>query len=505
MTITARQSDSVEVKLKTRLVVLIGIASGALYWLIYSAQRAIYLNGLSLNIEGIVVQGTAASRVWLLGQAAAYYSGTVALFALYFWLLLLCHRGQLRDRRTCTLALLFPVLFNLGLLFGQPYLSNDVFSYMAHGYLGVTPGNNPYVEAAREVVNTPFGQQLVPWGWQPVHGISPYGPLWTRCEIAILQITQHIPFALLLFKSLVIGASLLTASLIWRILGRVRPKDQLLGTLVYLWNPMIIVEFAAEGHNDALMIVFVLLSLLFAVQARPTGSVAALMLGVLTKYVPLIFLPAQVVYFWRDRNSRWSKSQLTLRLLLGLAIGLGLAVLLYQPLWVGVETFRGVREANWPQLIASTRLILSSYLQQFRPEAEATQWASRILKGIFVAYVLIASLRVRDEASLLRTCGSIALVYLLVASPIYWPWYATTSLALMALSPYGTFRWMIFVLTLGSRLVAPLDLMVVNGFIPKQVKEWDSALIALALPLLIFLMLSVGSAIARQRRESLVE
>ncbi|PSB47115.1 hypothetical protein C7B80_10910 [Cyanosarcina cf. burmensis CCALA 770] len=498
MTTITAPPDSAEVRRKTLLVLLIGIASSILYLLVYFAQRAIYLNGLSRSDSdnGIALRGISADQTRLLWESASYYGGTVALFALYFWLLRLCRRGQLRSRPARTLALLFPLLFNLGLLFGQPYISIDVFSYMAHGYLGITPGNNPYINAAREVINFPFGRQLVPWGWWPVHGISPYGPLWLQFEVAIVRFTQHIPSALLLFKSLVVASSLLCAVLIWCILSRVRPQDRLLGTLVYLWNPMIVIEFAAEGHNDALMIVFVLLSLLLAVQARPTASMVTLVLSVLTKYLPLIFLPAIVIYFWRTRSPRWNWTGLVLRLLLGLVIGLGLAILLYQPFWVGVETFRGVQQASQAQFAASTRMLLSGYLQYLHPQAEPAQLATQILRGIFSIYLLIASLGVRDRQSLLKTFANIALVYLLVASPEYWPWYASTPLALMALSPHGTFYWMLFVLTFCSRLVAPLELMMSNGFMTKEVKEWNSALVALALPLLIFLVLSTWSTVS---------
>ncbi|OWY65022.1 hypothetical protein B7486_44175 [cyanobacterium TDX16] len=497
MTTITASPDSAGVRCKTLLVLLIGIASSILYLLIYFAQRAIYLNGLPQEVRGIPLQegGTPADSTRLLWESASYYGGTIALFALYFWLLRLCRRGQLRSGAARTLALLFPLLFNLGLLFRQPYISNDVFSYMAHGYQAITPDSNPYVDAAGEVIKSPFGPQLVPWGWRPVHGISPYGPLWLQFEVAIVRLTQHIPSALLLFKSLVVASSLLCAVLIWCILSRVRPQNRLLGTLVYLWNPMIVIEFAAEGHNDALMIVFVLLSLLLAVQARPTASMVGLVLSVLTKYLPLIFLPALVIYFWRTRSPRWNWTGLVLRLLLGLVVGLGLAILLYQPFWVGVETFRGVQQASQAQFAASTRMLLSSSLQYSHSQAEAAQLATQILRGIFSIYLLIASLGVRDRHSLLKTFANIALVYLLVASPEYWPWYASIPLALMALSPHGTFGWTIFVLTFCSRLVAPLELMMSNGFMTKEVKEWNSALIALALPLAIFLVLSTWSPV----------
>src|SRR6185437_4874217 len=127
-------------------------------------------------------------------------------------------------------------------------------------------------------------------------------------------------------------ASLGSAGFVWVILGQARPRSQMLGTLLYLWNPMIIVEFASEGHNDSLMIFLVLAALALAIHARPAASVMALILGVLTKYLPLILLPAQVIYLWRTRQRRPPKILPFTLLVTG---GLALMALIIQPLWAG--------------------------------------------------------------------------------------------------------------------------------------------------------------------------
>jgi 4-amino-4-deoxy-L-arabinose transferase-like glycosyltransferase len=118
---------------------------------------------------------------------------------------------------------------------------------------------------------------------------------------------------------------------------------------------MIVVELAGKGHNDALMILFVLLALLMAVHACPAPSVVMLALGVLTKYLPVLLFPAHMVYFWRTSPNR---SRLLLHLLLGFLVATGLAVLLYWPIWVGLQTFKGVRESGQPSVIASIAGVL---------------------------------------------------------------------------------------------------------------------------------------------------
>jgi len=466
-------------------VALIGLASGALYLVVYASQWAMFRNGLSAEVAGILLRGEPADASRLLLQGGAYYGATLLLFALYAWILILCRRGLL-DGRARVLALLFPVLFNAGLLLGHPYQSIDALTYVAHGYLGNLPDANPYTTTAAAVRATDFARQLAPFGWLPVHGLTPYGPLWTHLEIAVVKATGHVPTALVLLKAVVVAASLGCAALIWRILGRVRPEDQLFGTLVYLWNPMIVVEFAAEGHNDALMVLCLLASLALTVSARPALSVAASVLGVLVKYLPVIFLPAQVVYLWHTRRDR---PRLAVGLLLGLLIGAGLAVVLYWPFWAGLRTFEGVRLQGQPLVSPSPSGGLYWYLLHALPPAEAARLTLRVLAGAFAAFVLVASWRARDAAGLLWACASIALAYVLVASTHYWPWYASLPLALVALVPRGIFLPAALVLTLCSRLVAPMSTLFTNGFLGAGVALQLKISVGVTVPFVFLLLL----------------
>jgi hypothetical protein len=287
-------------------------------------------------------------------------------------------------------------------------------------------------------------------------------------------------------KTLVVAASLGSAALIWKILGRVRPEDQLLGTLVYLWNPVIVVEFAAEGHNDALMILCLLASLALCVTGRPALSMVASVLGVLVKYVPVIFLPAQLVYLWRTRESR---SRLALYLMLGFLIGGALAVLFYEPFWVGPRTFEGVRLQGQPLYSPSPSGLLYQYLSLAYPQGEPARLTLRLLAGAFVVFVLGASWRVRDAAGLLGACASIALAYVLVVSTQYWPWYVSLPLALMALRPGGIFLPAALALTLCSRLVAPISTLFTNGFIKAGFAVDLKMTVGVMVPLVILLFL----------------
>ncbi|MDQ3236686.1 MAG: hypothetical protein M3Q54_03985 [Actinomycetota bacterium] len=483
--------DLTEARRNTFPVFLIGVSSGLLYLIVYLTQRGMFLNGRGESpVDG----------ARLLFEAGGYYGATVLLFALYVWIIFLCRGGLIHDDRARMLALLFPVLFNLGLLFGNPQQSIDALTYVAHGYLGNLPDANPYTTAAAMVEGTSFGEQLASFGWLPVHGPSPYGPLWTHIEVFAFAISGSAAAALLTVKALVVAASLGSAALIWKILGRVRPEDQLLGTLVYLWNPVIVVEFAAEGHNDALMVLCVLLSLALTVSARPALSIVALMLGVLVKYLPLMLLPAQAIYLWRTERNR---SRLAGSLFLGLVIGLVLTVAPYSPFWSGFRTLDAVRFQGQPAVSPSPSGLLYSYLLRSFPPEEAARFALLILGVLFVEFVLILSWRIRGSEGLLRACAGIALVYVLVASAEYWPWYTAFPLALLALAPRGICLFAAVAISLCSRLVAPVSVFYTRGIVSVDTAVIFKMAVGVTLPLAMVLILYLWQW--RRRGESVKE
>jgi alpha-1,6-mannosyltransferase len=277
----------------TLLILIAGSASAGLYVVVQLTQRAIFRNGLRANLL-LVDLGYPADPSALLWQCGSYLLSTFALFALYGFVLVRCQRGELGRGAARAWALGLPALFNMLLIPGVPHLSQDIFSYMAHGYLGQLPGGNPFLSAASEAANTAIGPQLAVYGWSPNAGIgiTPYGVLWTRLEMAVMGITSDVHTALLLLKAIVVAASFGAAVLIWWLLGRTNPRLQMLGTLAYLWNPLVVVEFAGEGHNDSVLIVLVLAVLVACAAGRPAVSVAALSMGVLVKYLPAMFIPA---------------------------------------------------------------------------------------------------------------------------------------------------------------------------------------------------------------------
>ena len=436
-----------------RYVMAAGIVSGVLYAAVYALQRAMS----PLHAGGA-----------LRSLTVLYVAATVALFACYAVVVSFASRGRFRDRRARMVTFAFPALFSLALACGRPYLSTDAFTYVAQGHQ-VIAGHNPYTEPVRALGGTPFGLDLDREGWPAVHDVSPYGPLWTELEAAADLAAGDILTSVLLIKLIVTAFSLGCAALIWVILGCVRPRCQVLGTILYLWNPVVVMEFAGEGHNDALVVFLLLLSLYFLVRHKFDQSVVVGGVGALIKIVALVFVPLELVYAWRTHQRRT-------RMLGALALGgfaaAAIAVAVYTPVWAGRATFDGLRDHARPNLMsASTPSVLYWYLMRSYSEDTSARLVLLLMTTGFLAYTAVASLKVCNAATLLRACGQVAIMYLVLA-PGYWPWYAAMPIALLALAPTEGAIWSILVVSFASRLAAPIDVLRVNG-----VMDWDQEML----------------------------
>jgi alpha-1,6-mannosyltransferase len=432
-------------------------------------------------------------------DVVVFVIATLLLFALFAALLLRLRRDPpARDIRI--LAIVFPVAFNVLLMFVPPSTSIDLLSYVSHGYIATELDGNPHLDPSSGVAQTSLGAELIRYGWRPVHPASPYGPVWTRVEAGMARLFDGVWAQVIALKLVVVAASLGSALLIWKILGDVRPEHQFAGTLAYLWNPLIVVEVAAEGHNDSLMVFFVLLALLLTIRRRASSGFGAMFLGVLTKYVPLLFMPIQLLYSWRTRASttRFAK-----QIAAGVAAAAILATVLFGGLWVGPRTFDAVRAAAEPGSSGSTRTMVELAFSRIGSgTVEAIVDIAVIIA--FAVFIGVVAWFVEGKDDLLRACAIVSLAYLFVASPSYWPWYAVLPVALLAVAQMRHALLLLFVVSLGSRLAAPLDLLFVDGAFGRRVYFTATWVLAIGLPLTVAVLvhlrrstrLAVGSSTA---------
>jgi hypothetical protein len=89
--------------------------------------------------------------------------------------------------------------------------------------------------------------------------------------------------AMVLFEGLTVWA------LIKLLAGMGIPRER---TLLYAWCPLVIWEFAGNGHLDSAAMAYIALALLFRYRRRPIATGIFLGLAILTKLYPIVLLPA---------------------------------------------------------------------------------------------------------------------------------------------------------------------------------------------------------------------
>jgi hypothetical protein len=408
-----------------------------------------------------------------------YATATVGLFVLYAALLRVCRDGL--DPRTRALAFGLPVLFNVAWLAAAPSLSIDVLSYISHGYVRAGVGENPYLVPSSAVATSSIAADLEAYGWRAVHPVSPYGPLITHLETAVAGSPWSVGTMVVAFKIVAVACSLAAAALIWVILGQLCRSRRDLGTVAYLWNPMIVVELAGEGHNDAIMVVLVLLALALTIRRRVAGGVIAMGAAILGKYLPALFIALQAAYLWRTRDDT---GRLARQAAVGVVSATLLAVVLFAPYWVGPETFAGVTLTGQAGHTGSTPTVILEALSRLVPASSVGPLVALVAACGLLVYVGVQAINVRDEQTLLRAAAAVSVVYVLLASPSYWPWYAVLPVALLALVPGQRSVILLFAMSLGSRLVAPLDVLYVTEMIGRFTYLLLTWLLGIGLPLL---------------------
>ena len=239
---------------------------------------------------------------------AANTPRTIAWFGLAFF----AYLGLLfwAEKRGMSLTWMWigAILFRCVLLFTTPTLSDDVYRYLWDGHI-VNKGVSPYAHA----INAPELDYLdIPQRALANNPgmASPYLP---AAQAVFFGVTAVFPIQPFTMQLAMIAFDLAAAAILARLLAMAALPPRRL--LIYLWNPLVIVEVAHGAHIDAWMLLLALLAVYAAlkkladnrkgtqinpkirVEFRPFLSPLFLALATLTKLLPVLLLPV-LFWFW---------------------------------------------------------------------------------------------------------------------------------------------------------------------------------------------------------------
>lgn len=389
-----------------------------------------------------------------------------------------------------TLSILFGIILLGSLLFGvtllfvpvnanplmQPFVLDSLYGRMIAFY---------HLSPYRSVPTTMQHDLLLPL----IHDHSELvpttsGPLWLDlCLLIVVSAGNSIARLLLGFRLLGLLAHSINVIVLWFVLGRLKPTMRVMGTLLYAWNPVVLLFSIVFVHQAVLLVLCLLLATLCLQHESPTLAWVLVLLAALINGFYFLLLPiflrlllheSRILYIGR-RLLWWLGMSCITLLVIALA---------YAPYWHG-----------W-----GNSGLLSSVSQSFLPVTAINSLDAALLHlpislpvpmawllipqhwSVFVlaleACLLLLGIWLTDTLSLALLFSCWVLLISVALSPVYWPWSVLPPLALATCCMHRRTLELAVLLTLGALLCTWLWLAPTPPI--------GQGLIILALPLLLW-------------------
>ena len=373
-----------------------------------------------LLVAGALIEA-AMVGILCLGDARQSVPIFFLFYGVAFLAYLFCVRGCGRTPLRMIVGL--GVLFRLTLLPCVPSLSDDIYRYAWDGRTQAH-GINPY----RYAPSSPQLAHLRDDGISERVNHPDVPTIYPPLAQALFLACYAVWPSLWCLKLAVVALDLLAS---WFLLGLIRLRRLPQGLLlIYMWNPLVLVEVSGSGHIDVLGVTLLLWALLLAERGQAGRSGAVLGLSFLSKLYPVCFLPALVCNPKEDRGDGGGEARRRMPMAAGLRrvrpamAFLATSALGYAPyigvgagLWVGLGTYASHWAFNG-SLFDLLRLVLGS------------DDLARVGVGLlFTAGIGTLAWR---NASPLRT-GYVLTVLFVLLSPTLHPWYLLWLVPFLAL------------------------------------------------------------------------
>jgi hypothetical protein len=413
-----------------------------------------------------------------------------ALLALYYLAWRICSRRRdadveqaSSDPRLWAVLLATVAAVNLAMLSLYPIGAVDVFDYVAQGREITVWHDNPfYVPANRN----PSDPVLAYTGWSNLTTL--YGPAWEVVGAGLTGLAgQDLRLNLLAFKSLAVMFYLGCIAVIAAILRQQAPERALAAVCLFALNPLVVYETAGNGHNDIVMVFWMLLGFYFLSRERHSLAALALTVGALTKFVPGFILPVILVYSL-SRLPNWGK-RLQFAAGTGLSCGL-LTAAVMGVFWRGGDMLAA--QGRLSMLTTSLPAFAEALLEPHLGTALSEQWLGRLsllLTGAAVVAAAASMWRGQPRATTramtrqmgpaeapwaraARASTAVLLFYLLATCLWFESWYTLWPLSLAVLLPAGPLATSAILLTVAG-IWKPIyfDFFLNRSVLPPRVKR----------------------------------
>jgi hypothetical protein len=257
-----------------------------------------------------------------------------------------------------------------------------------------------------------------------------------------------------------------------------------LGALLYLWNPLVIIEVSQSGHVDVFAIFLLLVSLMFLSKTAIGKSSIFAGVSIFTKWISILIVPLYLKYLYKKRRHSISK------LLLSIVLTSTIVIFPFY-LSSGFNFVTSMMQflGNWRYESSVSRFLTFLIPIKGASEIEMIKLFSYLL--FIVIYVLIwYRSRIAHVTDIIEyTIIFLALFYLI--TPAIYPWYALWMLTLLALVKVDTRSW------IGISFSGIVMVNYLQNFYPLTSNQFWTAYVVWFLPVLAIL----GYSLYRKFRE----
>lgn len=340
-------------------------------------------------------------------------------------------RGDSRERRVLAVIWIGAVVFRVLGLWSPPSLSDDLYRYLWDGHV-LLEGINPY----RYAPSAPELSALRDASWSLIN--NPGLPtIYPPFLILIFAGVAAVSPTVLAWKTAVVLFDLAAGFFWMRCLGHLgKPRTW---AVLYLWHPLVVIEFASSGHADAVGVLLVVLACCLWAGGRWFRSGVAWTLAGLVKFLPWVALPLLA----RRLGWRW--------FLLPLVV-----LLFYGPFLLnGADALGslGVYAAKW----RSNDFLFSFVLPGSETPTEAALRITKSLLAVAVTGVWVALILFRRPLPAVYS-WTVGVAFLL--SPVVHPWYVLWLLPALLFLPHVA--WWVWSLTVFIAYI-PLSAFKLGG------------------------------------------
>ncbi len=350
-------------------------------------------------------------------------------FALLFAVYTYCCRQQLTDRQ-----LWFFIAGSFALRFiwlpAFPSLSDDYARFVWDGRL-IAHGYNPFKYLPANIIRTGSPMLMDAHLYSVLNSQTYY-----TCYPPMLQVVfgisaklagDHLIANMIILKSFNVLAEIGTILLLTKLLPLWKIGKECI--LLYALNPVVIAELSGNLHYEGMMNFF-LIALIYALsKGRFLASILLFTCAVITKLVPLMFLPLFLFYYKGGKGILFCTGVLVLTMLSFLPF-LDLSVI--HKFWSSIDSYFQESEYN-----ASIYYLVRNIAYHVRGENEIEIIGPclTLFSGFLILVLVFIKRKAINERSLPVLMSCILLIYYLFTTTVF-PWYLSPMIAFSVFTKY---------------------------------------------------------------------